>query len=161
MGLEGKTRLPQYVKHTEERKLKIQCRLLFNYMPKAAFPRLVYLANICHSRITAMLWEWCTWTNTEHLPFSHRLSVWRKSEESRVFTCEGETSCTFPKITWYSTKRNGDVYGQRVSCGISGGQVHESWERDRNDQATVHENKCLPYVPAIEIRWKSFAFFFA
>jgi hypothetical protein len=54
MGLEGKTRLPQYVKHREERKLKIQCRLLFNYMPKAAFPRLVYLANICHARITAM-----------------------------------------------------------------------------------------------------------
>ena len=52
--LEGKTMRPQYLKHTEERGLKIQCRLLFNYMPKAAFPRLVYLANICHLRIIAM-----------------------------------------------------------------------------------------------------------
>jgi len=69
-----------------------------------------------------------------------------------VFTCEGETSYTFPTTTGYLTMRKGDVYGQIVSCGISVGQVHESWERDRNDQATVHENKCLPYVPVIEIR---------
>jgi hypothetical protein len=50
MGLEGKIRLLHYLKHTEVRKLKLQCRLLFNYMSKAAFPRLVYLANICHTR---------------------------------------------------------------------------------------------------------------
>jgi len=159
MGIEGKTRLPQYLKHTEERKLKIQCRLLFNNMPKAAFPRLVYFANICHSRIIAMSWERYSWTNIQHLPLSHRLTVWRRPGESTAFTCEGETCCTFPTNTCYLTKRNDNVYGQRVSCGISGGQVHESWERDRNDQANVHENKCLPYVPVIEIRWKSFALF--
>ena len=61
----------------------------------------------------------------------------QKGKEAQIFVYLPRRNLLHSCDWFILNKQRSDLCGQSVSFGMSSAQVHESWERDRTEQATV------------------------
>jgi len=85
------------------------------------FPWLVYLTNICHLWMLAILYEQSTSTNIGHLSATSEWLQWDKSQLNLIETCRVPMTCLCLTVRWVSCEWT-------VSFIILSGWVFRLWE---------------------------------
>lgn len=130
----------------------LSTRLVVNKLEhQAVFPRLVYLANMCH--VVGMMHLQKQLAACPHFPPTVGKCNTSRRNHKRLFAYQIETCCVPTSRLYLTSRQVTCVCGKSSSLGTSSGEGGVSFECDHNDQATYGKCtgvECFPNKPGME-----------